>query len=204
MDKPIPMPGITAREFDSMDWVDPAQVLINLRWLESNLPSEMDDKVRRLRTNQLKEWREARIGALFAYGMSTKVLNVRTAVSKTESSDYDFVMRWVENERNYFYPVQLKELPPADLNPDISLNDIIDKLEKYSGETNLSVVIHINRQMRFEYRPWQRVGRPRINELWYLGCESADQSKWFLYGSVLRENPQKYDFEYPSGEQNVA
>ncbi len=180
-----------------MEWAEPKGVLINLRTIEMNLPEGMDEKVRRLRTNQLKEWREARIAALFSYGMSSTVLRVPVLVSKSEAKDFDFVMRWRVEDRDFFYPVQLKELPPDDINPSVTLDDIFDKLEKYSGAADLSVAIHINRRMRFDFQPWSRKPRPRINELWYLGCESADQSKWFLYGSTLKKNPRKYEFSYP-------
>ena len=46
--------------------------------------------------------------------------------------------------------------------------------------------------------------RPKIKELWYLGCQAPDQSKWFLFGSALEENPKEYEFNYPEGVPNVA
>jgi len=52
-----PIPPILVRQFEQLTWVDPKQVLINLRWLERNLPEHLDEKVRRLRTNKLKELR---------------------------------------------------------------------------------------------------------------------------------------------------
>lgn len=187
-----------------MEWVDPRQVLVNLRWLEHSLPSEMDERVRHLRTNQLKSWREARMAALFAFGIGDQVLKTPTLVSKTEERDFDFVMKWKDTDADHFYPVQLKELPPNDINSEVSLDHLHDKLEKYSGLDDLSVVICINRRMHFEYRPWKRPTRPKIRELWYLGCQAPDQSKWFLYGSALEENPKEYKFNYPEGVPNVA
>ena len=187
-----------------MQWVDPRQVLVNLRWVEANLPSTMDERIRRLRTNQLNEWREARLAALFAFGIGDQVLKTPTQVSKTERRDFDFVMRWESDNADHFYPAQLKELPPDEINPRVSLNDIYDKLEKYSGANDLSVVICLNRRSRFEHQPWSRVPRPRIKELWYLGCKSPDQSIWFLFGCALRSDPRMYEFRYPDGESNVA
>lgn len=204
MEKLVPVPNIMVREFERMVWVDPKQALINLRWLEMNLPVGLDEQLRRLRTNKLKELREARTAALFAFGMSEKVLNVPTLVSKSEDRDFDFIVRWQKDEMNYFYPAQLKELPSDDLNSSVTLDDICKKLEKYIGPDNLSVVIHINRRMQFNYGPWTQHNRPNIRELWYLGCESVDQSKWSLYGSALEQNPRKYDFLYPVGSPNIA
>jgi hypothetical protein len=102
------------------------------------------------------------------------------------------------------YPVQLKELPPEDLNPGVALEQILGKLNKYSGADDLSVVLLINRRMTFEYRPWASDKRPNIKELWYFGCISQDQSKWFLYGSVLANMPRYHEFDYPVGKEDVA
>jgi len=197
MSELTPIPNILAREFGRMEWTDPRDVLAKLRAVEMNLPADLDEKVRRLRTNQLKEWREARTAALFSYGMSSAVLKLPVLFSKSESKDFDFVMRWRKEDKDFFYPVQLKELPPDDINAAVALEDIYAKLEKYSGATDLSVAIHINRRIRFEFQPWAREHRPQIKELWYIACEAADQSKWFLYGSTLQQNPRKYEFVYP-------
>src|SRR5688572_3145226 len=137
----VPISKITERKLQSLTWVDPKQVLINLRWLELRLPSNIDDKVRRLRTNELKQWREARTAVLFAHGISEQVLRKPTLVAKSEEKDYDFVMRWNENGVDCYFPVQLKELPPDDLNPDVRVDDILAGLSKYSGAEDLSVVV---------------------------------------------------------------
>jgi hypothetical protein len=201
---PVEIAGILRREFEQMSWVDPRQVLVNLRWLELNLPERMDERVRRLRTNQLKEWREAREAALFAFGISDQVLRRPVLVTKTQNRDFDFVVRWHSDNADHYFPAQLKELPPDDVNADVTLEDLFDKLAKYSGTTDLSVVISINRRSRFSFDPWARPDKPRIKELWYMGCESPDQSRWFIYGSVLERSARKYEFSYPEGEPNVA
>lgn len=200
----VPLSGITERKLKALKWVDPRRVLINLRRLEERLPDKMNAKVRRLRTNELKEWREARYAALFAYGIGQRVLEKPTLVAKVEDLDFDFVMRWGDEGGDYFYPVQLKELPPEDLNPGVALEQILGKLNKYSGADDLSVVLLINRRMRFEYHPWASDQKPNIKELWYFGCTSQDQSKWFLYGSVLANTPRYHEFDYPVGKEDVA
>ncbi len=200
----VPLSKITDRKLQGLAWVQPKQVLVNLRWLETKLPEDIDEKIRRLRTNQLKEWREARAAALFAYGMGENVLKKPTLVAKSEERDYDFVMRWADDAADYVYPVQLKELPPEDLNPGVSLDDILAKLTKYSGPTDLSVAVLINRRTRFEHQPWGNSAKPNIRELWYFGCCSQDQSKWFLYGSILQSQPHYHEFNYPVGTPNVA
>jgi hypothetical protein len=200
----VPLSKITERKLQALTWVEPKQVLINLRSLELNLSPDIDEKVRRLRTNDLKIWREGRTAALFAYGISEQVLQKPTLVAKTEEKDFDFVMRWADGGVDCFFPVQLKELPPEDLNPAVAIDDILSGLSKYSGTDDLSVVVAINRRMRFEYRPWTGAAKPKIRELWYFGCVSKDQSRWFLYGSALRNDARYYEFDYPTGTPNVA
>ena len=187
-----------------MLWVDPKQVLVNLRCIELNLPDQIDKRVRRLRTNELKEWHEARHAALFAFGIADQVLKTPVLVSKSQDRDFDFVIRWQIDNADHFYPAQLKELPPDDLNSDVTLSDIFNKLKKYSGTQDLSVVISLNRRTSINLEPWGDSEKPQIRELWYLGCEALDQTRWFLYGSVLSNNPRKYEFGYPEGDPNFA
>ncbi len=187
-----------------MFWVDPKQVLVNLHYVELNLPDQMDDRVRRLRTNELREWHEARHAVLFAFGIANQVLKTPVLVSKSQDLDFDFVMKWRAHDTDHFYPAQLKELPPDDLNPDVTLKDIFNKLKKYSGTQDLSVVICLNHRARINLEPWGGSEKPRIKELWYLGCEAPDQTRWFLYGSILSNNPRKYEFRYPEGTPNIG
>lgn len=189
--------NIQQREFATLSWHDPRQILINLRLIELGLPDDIDPRVRRLRTNTLKEWREGRDAALFAWGLGAVVLGIPVAVAKSEQRDYDFVCRWEKDGKLYYYPVQLKELPPADLNASVSLDDIYAKLSKYSGRDDLAVAINVNRQFNFKYEPWSQPTRPKILELWLFGCTSPDQSEWMIYGNVLATQPRFLTFSYP-------
>ena len=71
MDSPIN--NIQLRTFEKLTWVDPKQVLINLRHIELNNLLDLDEKTKRLRTNKLKIWRESRDAALFTYGINSFV-----------------------------------------------------------------------------------------------------------------------------------
>jgi hypothetical protein len=198
------VPRIQAREFDQMDWFDPQQVLVDLRFLELNLPGEVLEELRRSRTTPLKQLEEGRYAALFAYGLINQVLKHPIRFSNTESKDFDAVINWRSDRGNNYYPVQLKQLPPDEVNPDVMLDDIYNKLEKYSGQDDLSVVIVLNRKTHIHFKPWDRQSKPRIRELWYLGCTDADQRRWFLYGSVLEKNPRRFEFEYPEGKPSIS
>jgi hypothetical protein len=199
---PIQVPKIQAREFSQMKWLDPQQVLLKLRWLELNLPADQLEKLRQSRS--MKKLEEGRHAALFAYGLISQVLKHPILFSNTESKDFDAVIHWHSDSANYYYPIQIKQLPPDDINPDVSLDDIYSGLEKYSAQDDLSVVVCLNRKTRIRFQPWDRKTKPRIRELWYLGCTDAHQSKWFLYGSVLEKNPMRYDFEYPEGDPSIS
>jgi len=204
MSELVRVPSILRRQLDRMLWVDPKQVLVNLRRIELKLPAQMNERTRQLRTHELREWHEARHAALFAFGIADKVLKAPVLVSKSQDRDFDFVMRWQVEDADNFYFGQLKELPPDDLNSKVTLEDIFDKLEKYTGSDDLSVVIALNRRARIQLQPWSRSSKPKIRELWYMGCESHDQTRWFVYGSVLSNNPRKYEFKYPEDDQHVA
>src|SRR6476469_5240802 len=117
------VPNILRRQLDQMEWVDPRRVLVNLRWVETKLPRAMDERTRRLRTHDLRKWHEARHAALFAFGIADKVLKRQVWVSKAQDRDFDFVMRWQVDEADFFFFGQLKELPPEDLNSDVTLED---------------------------------------------------------------------------------
>lgn len=194
--------NIRLRVFKSHEWFDPKQVLINLRYVETNLLSpDMDEKVRRLRTNELKELRELRDAAIFAYGLQTQILKVPVVIANVERSDYDFVVWWVKEENEYFYPVQLKELPPGDLNTTASLDGIYNIVveKKYSGADDLAVAIRINKNMTLKCGPWEKDKRPHVRELWLFGNTSPDQSKWYICGDILKK-PLLYEFMYPEGK----
>jgi hypothetical protein len=199
---PTQVPNIQAREFSQMDWFDPQQTLVNLRWLELNLQASKLEKLRQSRS--IKKLEEGRHAALFAYGLISQVLKHPILLSNTESKDFDAVINWRSDSKNYYYPIQIKELPSHDKNADVSLDDIFDGLEKYSAQDDLSVVICLNRKTRIQLQPLNRESKPRIRELWYLGCTDVYQSKWFLYGSVLELRPRRYDFEYPEGESTIS
>ncbi|MDO9449761.1 MAG: hypothetical protein Q7J21_04710, partial [Rugosibacter sp.] len=78
------------REIQNLEFRDPKHFLIKLRKLECQLAASISDpKIRRLRTNKLKEWRETRDAALFCYGMGQRI-GQTVFLGRGESQDYDF------------------------------------------------------------------------------------------------------------------
>ena len=185
------------RSAQKLDFRDPARFLVNLRSLEAEISaSDTPKKIKNLRTSELKEWRELREGAIFCHGMGQRI-GQTVYIGKGESQDYDFVASWVVGGEQHLAPVQLKEVPPANLNPYSSLQDIVSALTKYVDSRDLTVAIHLNRQIRFD--PDQIVTPSlKIAALWIFGALTSDQSIWGLWGNFLEE-PQGLKFEYPIG-----
>ena len=190
------MDSINLRRLGSLTYKDPKPFLLELRKLELELASkELSKKVRALRTNSLNEYRQLREAALFCYFMGQRI-GTTIYLAKDESQDYDFVTKWSDGDYTSYSPVQLKEIPPADINSNIDLDEIISNLKKYTDSKNLVVAIHLNRQLRFEPK---ELAIPSLNiaELWIFGAVSPDQNKWGLWGDFL-QSPVGIQFEYPT------
>ncbi len=103
------------QEFRRREFIDPAPFFVRLREIEPAIASSgLPERVKSLRGNDLKEWREAREAALFYYGISQRIGQI-VYLSRGESQDYDFVASWIVGDEQHFASVQLKEVPPESL-----------------------------------------------------------------------------------------
>jgi len=184
------------RAIQYSEFRDPRQFLVELRNVEPQIAaSSLDPKIKQLRTNRLKEWRETRDAALFCYGMGQRI-GQSVLLARGESQDYDFIASWVVGDEQHLAPVQLKEVVPVDLNATASLERTICSLAKYVDSEDLTVAIRLNRQEHFD--PRTVVIPPlRIAALWVFGSISPDQSEWGLWGNFL-EKPEGSRFAYPA------
>lgn len=183
------------REIQNLEFQDPKHFLIELRKLECQLAASISDsRIRRLRTNKLKEWRETRDAALFCYGMGQRIRQT-VFCARGESQDYDFVASWLVGDVQHFAPVQLKEFVPSELNSTTSLKEIIDSLNKYVDSKDLTVAIRLNRRVFFDPQTVV-VTQLHIAGLWVFGSISEDQSEWGLWGDFL-EKQEGSRFPYP-------
>jgi hypothetical protein len=180
-----------------LEFRDPAPFLKRLRELELKVaPSKLPAAVKSLRTNNLKEWREAREAAIFCVGIGQR-MGQKVFLAKSEASDYDFVASWISGDTRHFAPVQLKEVVPADVNAEASLQATIDSLPaKYVDSADLTVAIYLNQQLRFEANDL-RIPRMRIAALWVFGGLAPDGSQWGLWGDFL-DQPKGTQFAYPA------
>ena len=184
------------RAFARLKFRNPRPFLVRLREVEVEVAkSNLSPKVRHLRTNPLKSWREMREAALFCYGMGQRI-GQTVFLARSESQDYDFVASWVVDGVQHFAPVQLKEVVPTGLNPTASLQKTIATCSKYVDSKDLIVAIHLNQRCRFE--PCNLlIPMLRIASLWIFGAISKDQSEWGLWGNFLEE-AEDTRFAYPT------
>ncbi len=179
-----------------MNFVDPATVLPQLRMIQLRVAdSTLQERIKNLRTSELKWHREGWEAAIFCYGMSKKIIGVPVYVTPYEAADYDAVAVRVEGDTQYFTPIQIKEVVPEDLNPSTNINNEIAKLKRYPVSDDIVVVIHINRTGRLDL---SMIDTPSLNiaSLWLLGASAPDQRKWFIAGNLL-DKPRIIAFDYP-------
>lgn len=115
------MVNVELNAWGKQSFHDPESVLRKPRKIQLELvPQITDEGIRNLRTSQLKTEREARDAAIFSYGIG-QALGTEVLLVREESSNYDFLTCWKSDDALNSCPVQLKELPPDELNANISI-----------------------------------------------------------------------------------
>ena len=185
---------VRLREWASRAFIDPEPVLRQLRQIElAAVQADMPDRVRRLRTNALKEDKEARLACIFAYGMRA-VVGTTVFVSPGETEDCDFLTRATVGETTFYHCVQLKELAPADLNPSQSLASLLEGINKRSP-SDAVLAIHLNRRTSIPIEQLAAAHVP-FSELWFYWAADPTHTAWRLLGGAPGSF-DLYDFEYP-------
>lgn len=90
------------------------------------------------------------------------------AVATHEASDFDCIIRGIIDNKTVFRRVQLKHLPCHQLNPTVTLNDVIANASKYGNAPDLIVAVWINRDVKFKLAEID-VRRLQIGQLFLLG-----------------------------------
>jgi len=156
---------------------------------------EMDERVRRLRTSGLKQYREWRDAALFLYGLGLEQgRDIQYAT--LEEADYDFVARWPQDGAFHFCPVQLKELPPSDLNSKADLEQIIAGSTKDPRPTSTVLAIRLSKAGRIDLAG-VRISSVPWNQVWFFWASAPNSTRWTVYGDAL-SNPGQFTFDYPT------
>jgi hypothetical protein len=183
----------------NLSFLDPERVSIGLYEIAKTYPlSSFPYQFSSLRRRDVRHFGEGRQAALFCYAMS-KVVGAPVWFAQAEASDYDIVTRFRRNDVDHYAPVQLKELVPARVNAEASLQGELDKLSKYVDSVDLIVAFHVNRDMRLELGDL-RLPRGAIAQLWLYAATAQDQSKWVAFGDLLSPGSGRIDFIYPGAE----
>lgn len=123
--------------------MDTKGFLVELAQLRDRLSlQDMPYNVASLRTNALKPYREGRQCALFCYGMG-RLMGREVRFAQAEDADVDFVGRYEVDGTAHYVPIQMKEVVPAEVRVEVSLQQEIDKLAKYVDSQDLTVVFHV-------------------------------------------------------------
>jgi hypothetical protein len=154
-------------------------------------------QVKRQRAIKSKREREIVEACLFSFGLSCLIQRLVWVIDD-EDADYDFVAFWHDdNEDDWFVPIQLKEVVPTRLNPDASIQSVIDSLAKY-GSPNLSVAIRVNQQITLDLDEITIPSRT-IAALWVYAPASQDGSRWLIAGNLVEPQPNLMCFfDYPA------
>lgn len=192
--------AIRINHWKELNYHDPEEALRNLRAIEylvgaSDLPAE----VKTLRKRTFREYQEFRQAALFAYGIGQRI-GTRVHFSHASEQDHDAVCLWrAPEDTANFAPLQLKEVPPSELNPGAHVQGQLHKLAKYGRSADLQVVVHVNRTERIDFG-MLRVPKLEVAGLWFVAGASPDSRKWVLIGDLLNDGPVATYFDYPEPE----
>jgi hypothetical protein len=178
------MDQINLRTFSRLRYKDPRSVLVDMATVERSIASaDIDPRVKQMRTRDLRSVRELRQACLFWHGVS-EVTGQKFGIAHCEDEDYDAVATWVRDGTQSFAPTQLKEVPPEELNPVVSVQAIVNGLTKYPSSTKLTVAIHLNRVVQFA--PSELViPRLGVAAVWVFGAIRPDRSRWAIWGNFL-------------------
>jgi len=185
----------------ALEYHDPARVLRELKVAAVQVEAEanrlgitLDPLSLRLRTTPLKKYREWRDAAIFTYGMGL-AKGLKMGYATHEAEDYDFVTAWVLDEQSYFCPVQLKELPPADLNPDARIGDVIESLRKYPSSTESVLAVKLSREPELDLVSL-RIPKAPFKEVYFFWQTTPAPENYILCGD-LKEEPGAFEYSYP-------
>ncbi|MCR9093369.1 MAG: hypothetical protein NXI30_04060 [bacterium] len=187
---------ITLRRWAAYDYHDPAVVLGKLRSVQLAFDlSEVPGDIANLRTRGLAVHREARDAAFFTLGIASR-LGLTVGYAPVEDDDYDFVTVVKHDDGDLFAAVQLKELPPDELNPGITLQALLETAAtRYSGTERTILAVHVNRVGTLNYGALQLPDMP-FAEVYLFGSTEPDQSRWVLIGDLTGDVEVTY-FDHP-------
>jgi hypothetical protein len=195
------MNSIIIRQAQKLEFFDPRKALLfalvqRVMFQHPHLPQNVQDwRTKKLQPELLK-WQ----AALFCFGR--KCIEAADkwefAVWPEQNSDIDYVLRQTKSSGEIrFEFVQFKELVPDEINPEQSLQDLLDKLpEKYPSIGDFTIAINLYRNTTTNVDDLKKPHLPG-GSLWLFGLGGEPPNNAFLYGDWLK-TPSLYYFAYPT------
>lgn len=185
------------REWVALTYYKPAVVLHNTRPIELMMArSDLSEKVKTLRTHRLRPFGERRQAAIFSY-LIGRFTGLEVQFALFEAEDHDAIVQWRDSDTVNYVPLQLKELVPDNLNPQQTIDSILEGLAgKYRTSGDLVVGVFLNRRGRLDLESFPFPEMP-IRELWFFGNAIPDGSQWFICGNILAKDRGCRVFPYP-------
>jgi hypothetical protein len=161
---------ILHRQLASLTYVEPEQLLRSIMPLVIAI-LQKPQTVTHLAPRQKKEYLEKHQAAFLTF-MWKHIAGplAKVTVCVKEAVDFDCVIKGVMASGETVYkPVQLKQLPSHEVNPNADLQATIDRLKKqYASSTDLVVGIWLNRDINLDFARLDFSGL-RIEQLWFFG-----------------------------------
>jgi hypothetical protein len=106
------------------------------------------------------------------------------AVAMHEDSDFDCIIRGIIENKIVYRRVQLKQVPCHQLNPTVTLHEVIGIASKYGDAPDLIVAIWINRDVNFKLADID-ITHLQIGQLFLIG--DRDDGAVEIHGGTIED-----------------
>ena len=145
--------------------------------------------------SRIKALTECLDAAIFAHGLRKVFPDRNVCIAEFEAQDHDFILRFDLSGNPGYLPLQLKVLVSTDVNPTLTMNNLISKLSKYADASDLTVAIKVD---RLNVNPSLLSIPPLgIASLYFFGPRPGAKTGWYLYGDALH-TPAWFEFDIPN------
>lgn len=154
------------------------------------------------RTRPQRRFLTLRQAAIFCYGRKCTQPDDRWAFAQwpDEDSPIDVVCRRTTPAgAEHFEFVQLKEVVPEELNPDATLQDVLDGVAaRYRRADGITVAVNLNQSVTTDLTALRIPALPGAT-LWLYGL-AGEPNLCFLVGDLLSPPAVHYGFPFPRAE----
>jgi hypothetical protein len=197
------MNSMAIKRARGLDYIGPRKALLVLTIHQDQVMSQqphLPKHVQNWRTNKLQPELHRRQAALFCFGRKCMEATDKWALAAwpDQNSEIDYVFRQTKPDGEVrFEFVQLKELVPDEIDPEQSLQDLLDKLpKKYPSAGGLTIAIHLHRNTTTKVSDLKKPHLPG-GSLWLFGLGGKPPHNALLFGDWLK-TPSIVYFTHPT------